>query len=123
MRIDGPFGIIAMVVNDQMTTAQETVLKEITERLITEFAPERIILFGSNVWGQPGPDSDLDLLVIVPESNLSPARRAQRAQRSLGNLPTPTDVLVKTRAEVERLRQVHTSLVARALEEGRVLYG
>jgi predicted nucleotidyltransferase len=106
-----------------VTTSQERVLKEITQRLVSEFQPERIILFGSQAWGQPTADSDLDLLVIVPDSKLSPARRAQRAQRCLGNLPTPTDILVKTHAEVERLRQVYTSLVAQALERGIVLYG
>jgi uncharacterized protein len=106
-----------------MTASQEKIVNEITQRFVSEFRPERIILFGSQAWGEPTPDSDLDLLVIVPDSELSPSRRAQRAQRCLGNLTTPVDVLVKTRAEVERLRRVYTSLVARALEEGRVLYG
>ena len=102
---------------------QPSLLTELTNRLVNEFDPERVILFGSRVWGQPTSDSDVDLLVIVPESDESPTRRAQRAQRSLGNLRVSTDILVKTRAEVERLNRVTTSLVRRALAEGEVLYG
>lgn len=98
-------------------------LEEITARLVREFRPERVILFGSHAWGQPSADSDVDLLLIVSESDESPTRRAQRAQRCLGSLRVPADILVKTRAEVERLLRVHTSLVARVMEEGTVLYG
>jgi hypothetical protein len=41
----------------------------------------------------------------------------------LSGLNVPKDVLVKTRAEVERYRHVHASLTGQILEEGRVLYG
>ena len=51
-------------------------LQEITERLVKEFQPEEIILFGSYAWGTPDKDSDLDLLIVVSDSDLSPARRA-----------------------------------------------
>src|SRR5438270_819088 len=54
-------------------------LQEIVRRLVDEFHPERIILFGSHVWGTPSPDSDIDLLIVVPASPLPPARRAARA--------------------------------------------
>ena len=86
-----------------MNATPAPLLEELTARLVTEFRPDRIILFGSRVWGKPTADSDVDLLVVVPESDESPVRRAQRAQRCLGNLRVPTDVLVKTRAEADRL--------------------
>jgi predicted nucleotidyltransferase len=106
-----------------MQQVRESMLQEMTSRLVKEFQPERIILFGSHAWGQPTPDSDVDLLLIVPASDQAPTRRAQRAQRCLGNLRVPADILVKTRAEVDRLSRVATSLVTRALAEGKVLYG
>jgi len=106
-----------------MKTFRPPLLTELTHRLINEFQPERIILFGSHAWGQPTADSDVDLLVIVPASDEPPVRRAQRAQRCLGNLRIPVDVIVRTRAETERLNRVPTSLVSRVLAEGEVLYG
>lgn len=44
-------------------------LDEITARLVAEFDPEAVYLFGSYVWGEPDEDSDLDLLVVVAESD------------------------------------------------------
>ena len=106
-----------------MRTISDELLRELTRRLVTELQPEQIILFGSHAWGTPDEDSDIDLLVIVPTSDLSPAQRATRAYRSLRGLLAPVDVLVKTRAEVERYRHVRASLESEILERGRVLYG
>jgi predicted nucleotidyltransferase len=97
-------------------------LEEITRRLVDEFQPERIILFGSHAWGEPTESSDLDLLVIVPESEAGPADRATRAYRCLRGIMAPTDILVKTRMEVERYRPVRASLERAILERGKLLY-
>jgi predicted nucleotidyltransferase len=80
------------------------------------------VLFGSQAWGQPTVDSDVDLLVIVSHSEEKPVQRAQRAYRRLRDLPVPLDVLVKTRAEVERYRHVYASLECEIMERGKVLY-
>ncbi|MBI4756343.1 MAG: nucleotidyltransferase domain-containing protein [Betaproteobacteria bacterium] len=92
-------------------------------RLVGALHPEKIILFGSHVWGTPTPDSDLDFLVIVEDSDQPPHKRAQAAYRSLLGLGVPCDVLVQTRAETERLSKVATSLTRRVLEQGRVIHG
>lgn len=106
-----------------MKTVHSSALKEITRRLVAELEPEQIILFGSHALGTPDEDSDVDLLVIVPHSEDKPARRAVRAYRCLRGLMVPTDILVKTRAEVERFCSVHASLESEILERGKVLYG
>jgi len=106
-----------------MKTVPEDLLEEITHRLVAEFQPEEILLFGSHAWGTPDKDSDVDLLVIVPHSDLKPPQRAARAYRSLRGLRVPTDVLVKTRAEVERYRHVRASLERQILTKGKLLYG
>jgi predicted nucleotidyltransferase len=98
-------------------------LDEITNRLVAEFAPEEIILFGSHAWGTPDANSDLDLLVVVTASDQPAPRRAARAYRCLREVPVPLDILVKTRDEVERTRHVPASLVHEVLERGRGLYG
>lgn len=99
------------------------VIDEATRRLAAEFQPEQIWLFGSHAWGTPDAGSDLDLLVVVPHSDERPVRRAQRAHRCLIGLGMSKDVLVKTRAEVERFRHVPASLTALILNKGRLLYG
>jgi predicted nucleotidyltransferase len=104
-------------------TVSTEMLSEVTRRLAEEFKPEQVWLFGSYAWGQPNQDSDLDLLVIVPGSNESPVRRAQRAHRCLRGLGIAKDILVKTRAELERFRNVPSSLEADILSRGRLIYG
>jgi predicted nucleotidyltransferase len=106
-----------------MSRISLTLRKEITHRLVDEFDPEAIYLFGSYAWGHPKPGSDLDLLVIVQDSQQQPVLRAVRAQHSLRGLPVAVDVLVKTSSEVERYRHVYASLEAQILEKGKLLYG
>ena len=104
-------------------TLQPDLLNETVERLKTEFQPEEIYLFGSHAWGTPDADSDVDLFVIVPQSDERPIRRDQRAQRCLGRLPISADVLVRTRREVNRVREVLGSLTHEVLQKGRKVYG
>ena len=66
-----------------MKIVSNDLLAEMTRRLVAEFQPEQIILFGSHAWGTPSPDSDIDLLVVVSASQLPPAQRAVRAHRAL----------------------------------------
>jgi predicted nucleotidyltransferase len=106
-----------------MKIAPDELLAELTQRLVDEFQPEQVILFGSHAWGTPHEDSDVDLLVIVPHSDEKPAQRAMRGYRCLRGLIIPADILVKTRAEIERYRHVRASLERKMLERGRVLYG
>ncbi len=95
---------------------------EISRRLVTEFDPDQIILFGSHAWGIPGQDSDVDLLVIVPATDERPAARAVRAHRCLRGIPLPMDLIVKSRDEMTRSARVSTSLEAEILDRGKVLY-
>ena len=99
------------------------ILTQITERLMEEFKPERIFLFGSHAWGIPGKNSDLDLLVIVEESDLSPNKRASIAYRCLRDVPYPLDILVKTRKEVEKYSKVPAALEYKIINQGKLLYG
>lgn len=106
-----------------MKTIQSDLLNETVERLKTEFQPEEIYLFGSHAWGTPNEDSDVDLMVIVPSSDERPIRRDQRAQKCLGRLAVPADVLVRTRGEVNRYKHLRASLFHQVLNQGRKLYG
>lgn len=106
-----------------MKSVSESLLEEITRRLAAEFQLDQVWIFGSHAWGEPDEGSDLDLLVVVRESDEPSIRRAQRAHRSLRGLGLAKDILVKTRAELERFRGVRASLEAEILERGRRIYG
>ncbi len=106
-----------------MKTLQPGLLESALERLKSEFQPEAIYLFGSHAWGTPNENSDVDLMVIVSSSDERPIRRDQRAQRCLGRLPISADVLVRTRREVDRVRDVAGSLTRAVLQNGRKVYG
>lgn len=106
-----------------MKAINQNLLDEVTARLAAEFQPEQVWLFGSYAWGEPDEDSDLDLLVVVSHSDETPVRRSQRAHRCLRGLGIAKDVLVKTRAELDRFRHVRSSLEAEILQRGRLIYG
>ena len=106
-----------------MKTISVSLRKDVIRRLVDEFNPEAIYLFGSHAWGKPNSGSDMDLLVIVSRSRQKPIQRAVRAQRSLRGVKAPVDVLVKTRKEFERYSSVKASLEAQITREGKLLYG
>ena len=57
-------------------TLTEATLTEITRRLVATYQPEQVVLFGSHAWGEPEEDSDVDLLVVLSESDEPAYRRA-----------------------------------------------
>lgn len=95
----------------------------ITRRLRQALSPDRIYLYGSYARGDSGPDSDLDFLVVVPESSDSRYVRAVEARRLVGDIPFPKDIVVLTRAEFEAEQGVICSLVSTVLREGMRLHG
>ena len=106
-----------------MVKQKSTILEEITERLVAEFQPQKVILFGSHAWGQPREDSDVDLLVIIAESTETPMQRGVRARRVLRNINVAKDILVETQMEIEQFSRVYASLESEILERGVRLYG
>lgn len=105
-----------------MRHLDETILHTITDRLVAEFDPDQIFLFGSHAWGIPTESSDIDLYVIVPESGQRPLQRARRAITCLSGMNVAKDVIVRTRIEAEKYRNVYASLESQIFEKGRLLY-
>jgi predicted nucleotidyltransferase len=106
----------------RMRPITEELLHEMTRRLVAELRPEEIILFGSRAWGTPSEESDVDLFIILPTGTEGGSDLELRARRCLRGLGVAKDILVRTRPQVERFRQVPASLEAAILTHGRVLY-
>ena len=104
--------------------AQE--LAGILARLVAALGPERIYVFGSQARGTAGPNSDLDLMIVVPESDLPGHRRDQEAYRvaypETVRCRLPVEILVFTREEFESRLPAVASLPATIVREGRILY-
>ena len=98
-------------------------LTDITQRMINTYHPQRVILFGSQVWGTPHESSDVDLLIVIEHSDEPSWRRAYKGYLSLFGLGVPCDVIVRTADEVVRETLEPASLIHKILAEGRVLYG
>jgi predicted nucleotidyltransferase len=101
---------------------ENSVLQEIVSRLVPALEPEAVYLFGSRARKEYGPDSDIDILVVVPASELPGYERDRIALRSLRGLGVAIDVIVLTREEFDRKREVVCSLPATVLREGMLLY-
>ena len=81
-------------------------------------AIDSIYLFGSFARGEAGPDSDLDIAVIVPESSESRCRRGGQARGFVGDIHVAKDIVVVTRGEWTRERDVACSLANTVAREG-----
>src|ERR1035438_6195428 len=79
-------------------TAGDPVLAEVVRRLLEAYRPEYIYLFGSVARGEAGPDSDYDLLLVVPDDAPPERRRSRLAYEALRGTGTAADVLVCTRS-------------------------
>ena len=106
-----------------MISVSSETLAEIVKRLVRGLQPERIYLFGSQARGQADAGSDIDLLLVVPDSDVPRHRREALSYDLLWGLTVPVDVIVLTYAEFQRGSQVKTSLPSTVQAEGKLLYG
>jgi predicted nucleotidyltransferase len=96
-------------------------LSEITRSIVEISDPDQIILFGSYARGDFGPDSDLDLLIIKDQVS-SPREEAARIYRALAHMLISVDVVVVSKAYVQRYKDIIGTVVRPALREGKVIY-
>jgi len=90
------------------------------DRIVQEFQPERIILFGSHASGAPTPDADVDLLVLLPFEGKSFRMSLEILNRT--KPPCPIDLLARTPEDTARRYREGDSLIREALDRGKVLY-
>jgi predicted nucleotidyltransferase len=101
----------------------QVVIQCMLQKLIAEYAPQKVVLFGSHAYGTPGPDSDIDLLIIkeTPERFLDRWVTVQRILTGT-HRGIPVETLVVTPQEIEKRLAIGDQFIAEILEKGKVLY-
>ena len=95
-------------------------MRRYVQQIAERFRPEKIILFGSYALGTATPDTDVDLLVIMPTRNQ--LEQAVRIDETLVERGFPLDLLVRTpKVLADRIRWGDTFL-QEIVVRGKVLY-
>jgi len=97
-------------------------INQVVETIVQNVHPDKVILFGSYANGNPGEDSDLDLLVIkdMPQKRYQRGREIRKHLRGAG---IPIDILVYTPREIEEWHDTKVAFITRIIDHGQVLYG
>ena len=106
----------------RIPTAEDPVLSEAVRRLVKAYQPRYIYLFGSVARGDAGPDSDYDIMVVVPDEAPREMRDCDLAYRALRGMGIAKDVLVWTRSEFEKRLHLKASLPSAVVREGKLLH-
>ncbi|MDD4892162.1 MAG: nucleotidyltransferase domain-containing protein [Phycisphaerae bacterium] len=99
----------------------EGTIKLMVQRIVERFHPLRVILFGSEVRGEATFDSDVDLLVVLPQVE-NKREAAIAIRRVFSDLTTPIDIVVTCPDEIRDRGDMIGSVLRPALREGRTLY-
>jgi predicted nucleotidyltransferase len=101
----------------------QQVIQEILRKLITQYAPQKVILFGSYAYGTPDPESDLDLL-IIKETSERFIDRWVTVRRILSDprRRIPLETIVLTPQEVAKRLAIGDQFLSEIMEKGEVLY-
>ena len=97
-----------------------TEIEKTVQQIVRLFRPRRVILFGSYAFGDPSPDSDVDLLVEM-ETSLRSVEQAVEIRRSV-QFPFPTDLIVRTPAQIAERLKMGDPFIKEILSQGKVLY-
>jgi uncharacterized protein len=99
---------------------QHEQIQALSDQIARTFRPAQIILFGSYAYGSPGPDSDVDLLVVMPYAG-HPAYQTA-AILSAVSPSFPVDVVVRDPGELQKRIALGDFFLREVVERGQVLY-
>ncbi len=97
------------------------VITELVRRITEVANPLRIILFGSAAREEMQPDSDLDVLVVVPDGQHR-GKTVAKIYRNLIGFGIPVDVVAATEADLENHAHNFSTVYYPALKEGKQIY-
>ena len=100
----------------------ETLIQQIASRIVEEYHPHKIILFGSCAWGEPREFSDIDLFIIMDSNVTRPDVRAMQVKKLSRHLEISMDLIVYTPEEVAISLKKRNPFIQDILSDGRVMY-
>ena len=99
----------------------EKLLHELVKRIVAAVQPIQIILFGSAAAGRMGPNSDLDVLVVMPDG-VHRRHTAQYIYRQLIGFGFAADIIVATKTDIHKYATNPGLIYKHALTEGKEIY-
>lgn len=96
-------------------------IQQVVDQIVDLVNPVRVILFGSAVTGRMGADSDLDFLVVVPESE-HPGKILDQLNTKVRNKPMPCDFLVVTASRLKQHQDNIGLIYGEIFKHGREIY-
>lgn len=97
------------------------VIESLVQKIVEAVNPLKIILFGSYAQDNPNPESDIDVLVVMPEG-VHCRRTAQLLYRQIRGLGIPFDILVSTPSILEEHKDNIGLIYRTVLKEGKEIY-
>src|SRR2546423_13020248 len=95
-----------------------TAIEDLTTRIVQQFQPDRIILFGSYAYGTPTPDSDVDLLIVIPHQGKSWKMATEIRGRTWPGFPL--DLIVRSAEQVQNRLAMGDTFIMEITEKGKV---
>ncbi|MFA4817993.1 MAG: nucleotidyltransferase domain-containing protein [Parcubacteria group bacterium] len=93
----------------------------VKEKIVREFKPEKIILFGSYAWGTPDENSDIDLFIVKETEDTR--KMAREIDGSIFPRPFPIDIIVYTPENVKKRLAINDFFIRDIFDNGKLLYG
>lgn len=101
--------------------SSKKILNQLTKTIVDQVHPLRIVLFGSRARGTAGPDSDIDLMILMPNGTHR-RHTAQKLRREIQGIGAPYDLVVATPFDLERYGNSPGLIYRDILREGKVVY-
>ena len=96
-------------------------IRNLVRRMANKFQLEKVVLFGSYAYGNPGPESDVDLLVVM-NTSLSSRQQRLKISQAISPRPFPLDIIVRTPEELETRLKLGDPFLHEVMTRGRVVY-
>jgi len=103
-----------------MTKEAQAEIQSITRKIVREYKPEKIILFGSFAYGKPGASSDIDMLIVKKTKK----RRIDRIKEVLYMIDNniPFEPIVYTPREIDERTTLGDFFLQTIMQKGKILY-
>lgn len=112
--------VISVPTIDQRERIPQAAIDQVVQQIVEKFNPQKIILFGSYARGNPRPESDVDLLVVME----TPLREVQQAIQICQQIEYRfgLDLIVHTPKNLAERVEGEDWFLRDVLAEGKLVY-